>query len=157
GAEEQGSKGAGEWGGECVVKVFNVTPLVFAPRVQFAERIASVKLDGKPWYYFDEDLVFLPNRPGTYRIEVAYGEPKVPHLTRSYGVLESSHWDGKTLTLQFGLPPWMNKLYQGLKLTGMVKTEGWEIGLLKEASVIYQAEKGVVIEYLPGKVVIEYV
>jgi hypothetical protein len=154
---EQGCKGAGERGGECVVKVFNVTPLIFAPRVQFAQSIASAKLDGKPWHYFDEDMVFLPNRPGTYRIQVAYGEPTVPHLTRSYGVLESSQWNGKTLTLEFGLPPWVNKLYQGLKLTGMVKTEGWEIGLIKEASVIYQAEKGVVIEYLPGKVVIEYV
>ena len=154
-AEKQGSRGAGERTGECVVKVFNVTPLIFAPRVQFAKRIASVKLDGKPWHYFDEDLVFLPNRPGTYRIEVEYGEPTMPHLTRSYAVLESSQWDGKILTLEFALPPWANKLYPGLKLTGVVKTEGREVRSVKEASVIYQREKGMVIEYLPGKVVVE--
>ena len=141
--------------GECVAKVFNVTPLIFAPRVEFAQKIASVMLDGKPWHYFDEDLVFLPNRPGTYRINVEYGEPVAPHLTRSYGVLESSHWDGKNLTLNFGLPPWVNKLYPDLKLTGMVKTEGQEIESVKEASVIYQTEKGVVIEYSPGYVVVE--
>ena len=151
----QGSRGAGEQAGKCVVKVFNVTPLIFAPRVEFAQNIASVMLNGKPWHYLDEDLVFLPNRPGTYRIEVEYGEPAAPHLTRSYGVLESSHWDGKTLTLNFGLPPWVNKLYSGLKFTGMVKTEGREIESIKDASVVYQTEKGVVIEYLPGNVVVE--
>ncbi len=155
GAEEQGNRGAREQGGGCVVKVFNVTPLIFAPRVQFAQKIAWVKLDGKPWHYFDEDLVFLPNRPGTYRVEVAYGEPTVPHLTRTYGVLESSHWDGKSLTLKFGLPPWVNKLYEGLKLTGAVKTEGRKVTSIKKASVIYRVEKGVVIEYLPGEVVVE--
>jgi len=155
GAEEQGCRGAGEWAGECVVKVFNVTPLIFAPRVQFAQKIASVKLDGKPWHYFDEDMVFLPNRPGTYRVEVAYGEPTVPHLTRTYGVLGSSHWDGKTLTMEFELPPWANRLYPGLKLTGAVKTEGREVTSVKKASVIYRVEKGVVIEYLPGEVVVD--
>ncbi len=141
----------------CTVEVFNTTPLIFAPRMQFAQKIASVELDGKPWHYFDEDLVFLPNRPGTVRIEVEYGEPTTPHLTRSYGVLESSRWDGKKLALEFGLPTWVNKLYPDLKLTAMVKTEGWRVDPVEEASVIYRTEKGVVIEYLPGKVAVECV
>ena len=139
----------------CTVKVFNTTPLIFAPRMQFARKIASVELDGKPWHYFDEDLVFLPNRPGTVRIEVEYGEPATPHLTRTYGVLESSHWDGKNLTLEFGLPPWVNKLYPNLKLTALVKTGGRRVKSVEEASVIYRTEKSVVIEYLPGKVAVE--
>jgi hypothetical protein len=141
--------------GSCTVKVFNTTPLIFAPRMQFAQKIASVELDGKPWHYFDEDLIFLPNRAGIYQIEVEYGEPATPHLTRSYGVLESSHWDGKKLTLELGLPPWVNKLYPDLKLTAMVKTEGRRLKPVEEASVIYRTEKGLVIEYLPGKVAVE--
>ncbi|HDI52231.1 MAG TPA: hypothetical protein ENF45_06335 [Bacteroidetes bacterium] len=59
------------------------------------------------------------------------------------------------MTLKFGLPPWVNKLYEGLKLTGAVKTEGRKVTSVKKASVIYRVEKGVVIEYLPGEVVVE--
>ncbi|MEO6593959.1 MAG: DUF4350 domain-containing protein [Planctomycetota bacterium] len=42
-----------------------------APSVVLAADFDTVRLDGEPWAWFDGRRVFLPDRPGTYRLEAS--------------------------------------------------------------------------------------
>ena len=53
----------------------------------------AVLIDGKPWRYFDGHRVFLPRRPGVYRIQVRTEVSDRPHLVRTGASVESCEFD----------------------------------------------------------------
>jgi len=78
---------------------------VFAPRIEVPGPVKDVVLDGRPYRYFDGNLVFLPNRPGRYRVEVTLGEPDAPRLARTTMVVDEAKWDPQTRTLSIRTSP----------------------------------------------------
>ena len=79
-------------GGSATVTIVDISPIIFAPRIEFANTVAEVTLDGKPWHYFDEKFVFLPQKRGTYQISVRYGNPQTPHLIATFARITDTKW-----------------------------------------------------------------
>ncbi|MBI4579397.1 MAG: hypothetical protein HY718_06815 [Planctomycetes bacterium] len=94
----------------CKVRVLSVTPFIFAPRVEFARPIAKAELDGRPWHYFEDKLLFLPNLVGDHRIRVTYGQPSEPGLIRTFACVRKTGWNGSVLELEVADPPWSGPL-----------------------------------------------
>ncbi len=94
--------------GRCEVDVLKTGPFVFAPRIEWKEPFDTVKVNGRPWRYFDGTLVFLPNRPAHYVVEVQKAGGTAPCLTRTFLDVESSSWDaaGKVLEVRTRAPHW---------------------------------------------------
>ncbi|MCB9878680.1 MAG: hypothetical protein H6835_13865 [Planctomycetes bacterium] len=65
-----------------------------APCVVMGDDFQEVEVNGQPWSCFDGRTVFLPDRPGRYRVEVkAHGGPPAPHVLRSGAALERCSYD----------------------------------------------------------------
>ncbi len=92
----------------CEVKVVKTGPFVFAPRIEWKEPFDTVWVDGKPWRYFDGNVVFLPNRPGDYKIKVESAGIQAPVVTRTFLDVAGAAWDAKARTLELDLraPHW---------------------------------------------------
>jgi Domain of unknown function (DUF4960) len=92
----------------CEVKVVKTGPFVFAPRIEWKKPFDTVWVDGKPWRYFDGNVVFLPNRPGNYVVHVATTGNKAPTVSRTFLDVESAVWNAETQTLELDLraPHW---------------------------------------------------
>jgi hypothetical protein len=97
-------------GAGLTVRVVDVGPTVWAPRLHFVRQIAAVELDGKPWHYFDGPFVMLPNARGDYRIRVQFGPATGPHLACTFATVTSTEWDGNTLSVTASLPEWCDSL-----------------------------------------------
>ena len=97
---------------QCEVEVVKTGPFMFAPRIEWKKPFDTVRLDGKPWRYFDGQLIFLPNRPGRYTVEVestgGSKAPKAPSLARTFLDVESARWiaEKNTLELVTWTPHW---------------------------------------------------
>lgn len=138
----------------CKVKVFSVTPLIFAPRLHYRERIKWVILDGQPWHYYDDYFVLLPNREGMYKVEVGTEGKEMPHLQRTYALVEKTDWDGRRLSFEVNLPLWCKKLHKDLKFTGAIATAGRKIEKVEGGLVLESGENGAIIEFKLGKVTV---
>ena len=86
--------------GRCEVEVVKTGPFMFAPRIAWSTPFDRVKLNGKDWRYFDDNLVFLPNRPGRYLVEVELNGKAVPALGRTFLSVDSATWDESRLMLE---------------------------------------------------------
>ncbi len=97
-------------GREVEAAVLRAGPFVFAPSVEAGVKIARVLLDGRPWSYFEGSTVFLPRKPGKYRIRVFPGSPAGPHLSAASAVVEECRWNPAdlTLTLRISMPAWFH-------------------------------------------------
>ncbi len=91
---------------EVEAMVDRVTPFLFAPRLRIKDVPAEVTLDGKAWHYADGDTVFLPNRPGRYRLRWHYGTPSGPRLCRTMAVVEGTSVEDGKLVLETSRPAW---------------------------------------------------
>ncbi|MFC1718053.1 hypothetical protein ACFL6S_30610 [Candidatus Poribacteria bacterium] len=147
----------------CKAKVTNVTPALFAPRVRFKGEIASARVNGKPWHYYDEKgLVFLPNRPGEYRIEVSYGtgDEKLPRLTRTGASVARCVYIAETRTLVFDaeLPPWVRKLPEDQYYMGLIAydKQKQEIANIEGGKVEKKGTRGDIVAFKPGTVTITF-
>lgn len=136
----------------CAVNVFTVTPLLFAPRVEFAHSIAWARVDGEPWQYFDGRLLFLPNQPGTYRIEVGHGQTHAPCLIRTFARILSCRWEDDTLIFQAERPPWCQELHPELKFTAALSTQEYTVLEVNGGQVLERSQQGAIVEFLPGEV-----
>jgi len=105
----------------CTVKVFNTSAYIFAPRVEFKEGFNQVRLNGNPWYYFDEQMVFLPQMPGIYHVEIFNTEKPVPHLGRTCANIEATGYEDNTLTLKVSLPNYVHQLPAGFYYKALIK------------------------------------
>ena len=54
------------------VHLLEVGPLLKSPSVVMPVPFHAVRLDGRPWSYHHGRRVFLPRRPGVYRIELQH-------------------------------------------------------------------------------------
>ena len=113
--------------GRCTVAVRKTGPFLFAPRVEFERPIRAVRLDGVDWRYFDGSVVFLPNEPGSYTVEVEAGECAAPCLTRTWLTVRRCTFDDATgrLELETAPPSWyQGALPGGIAYTALVRTSG---------------------------------
>jgi len=155
------------------VVVTRLSPLIYAPRVQFSHPIRKVRLDGKPWQYFEDQNVFLPAARGRYRVEVEFGNQDAPRLTRTYANVVGAVWDAtaKTLTISTESPAgYESGLPGGKSYTMLVRHRGFRLSGAQGAEPIplseYQAEPetkeamrsaGTILRFSPGKSVLKFV
>lgn len=104
------------------VRVEDVGPLWFAPRVRLPFSVASVQLDNRPWVYFDGDHVFLPNRRGEFQLQAQAGQASCPHLIATFAVVEAARWQDNALHVKTALPPWIDQLPPGYRFRLAVRT-----------------------------------
>lgn len=139
---------------KCVAKVMSVTPYLFAPRLEFKENVQQVTLNGKPWHYFDGNLVFLPNKPGLYEVEAAAnGGAQSPRLVRTAALVESTGWNGSVFSFKAALPIWSKKLPVGLQFTALIRLpENWKIEKISGGQVIREYPHGKIVRFSTGEV-----
>jgi hypothetical protein len=153
--------------------VTRLSPLIYAPRVQFSHRIRRVRLDGKPWQYFEDQNVFLPDARGRYRVNVEFGNQDAPQLTRTYAHVIGAVWDAtaKTLTISTESPVGYESGLPGGKTYSMlVCHRGFRLIDAQGAEPIplseYPAEPetleamrsaGTILRFTPGKAVLKFV
>ena len=82
------------------VRVVDINPKIWAPRLHFSRRIAQATVNGKDWHYFDKAFLFLPNHRGDYKIEVKFGRPKTPHIVCTFACVEKTTWKNNTLVVE---------------------------------------------------------
>ncbi|MBI4584844.1 MAG: hypothetical protein HY717_12585 [Planctomycetes bacterium] len=144
-------------GGSCRVKVLAETPLVFAPRIEFAWPVAEVALDGAPWHYFAGRHVFLPqNRGGEYEVEARPGKPRFPHLSRTFANVTSMEFSHDRLTVRAGAPPWRPKMPEGLRLTAQVEHPAHELGEIEGGRRIKGVRERSIIEIQPDTFTVHF-
>jgi hypothetical protein len=71
----------GDNGAAVKVRVVDITPKIWAPRLEFAYEITSAKRNGEDWRYFDGPFLFLPNCRGDHDVEVEFGRPYAPRAS----------------------------------------------------------------------------
>jgi hypothetical protein len=116
---EAGPRGAG-----VTVRVVDVGPTAWAPRLHFVRPIAAVELDGKPWHYFEGPFVMLPSARGDYHVRVQFGPAASPHLACTFAVISATEWDGSTLSVTTSLPEWCDSLADEEQYFLAVRNEG---------------------------------
>ena len=143
---------------ECKAKVFSVTPLIFAPRLQFKKKIVSAELNGKYWHYFDEDLLFLPNKEGVYHIKVETKGEVLPHITRTFALVKEMSWDKtkRTLTLKTFLPPWSKKIPPRLYFTAILNSPHHQIEKIIGGTIVSREDDKLLFKFKPGEVEISF-
>ncbi len=143
-------------GGSCRVKVLSETPMIFAPRVEFAWPIAEVELDGKPWFYFDDTQVFLPQSRGEHELRVRKGTAVVAHLTRTYLNVRSTRFSDGELSLETVAPPWRPKIPEGLRLTAQIEHPGRELAGITGGKNVKGTRGQSLISVEPGTIKIRF-
>lgn len=96
-------------------RVMQVAPHVFAPGIRFRHPIASAKVNGREWAYFEEDTVRLPVARGDYDVEVRFEGETVPHLTRTCARVTRAEYSNGELLVRAELPQWVDQMPGDLK------------------------------------------
>lgn len=143
------------------IDVLSATPFLFATRVQFVKSVGSVKVNGKDWDYYDDDIVFLPQKKGVYHLEVTWKDVNqyFPHLTRTIASVVNCDWDEKNRSLSIELddPVWLT----GPKIEGpwyaiTINRAGWDIIEVKGAELIRTGSRAVNLKVTDKKINIEF-
>ncbi len=139
------------------VTVTSITPALFAPRVQFSREVSDVRVNGKPWLYWDTDgLVMLPNRVGSYAVEIeGGGAAPTARLTRTGALVSETAWSEKESELSFTaeLPAWVRKLPERQLYMALVShSREYRVAAVLDGTVEYAGERGTVVSFKPGKV-----
>ncbi|MDD5484020.1 MAG: hypothetical protein PHP98_10315 [Kiritimatiellae bacterium] len=137
------------------VEVLDITSFIFAPRIAFKNTVASVKLDGKDWRYFEGNHVFLPNRRGMYKIEVVEGNATDASLARTFADIAESSFTGDKLTFAARLPEWTESIPDDYYFYAMVNHPGKAIASLENAELCRKVDgKASVIRFKPGEITV---
>jgi len=142
----------------CRVRVLNTTPYLFAPSVEFRRPFGRIRLNGKPWAFFEGRRVLLPQKRGTYRIEVAAGEPGIPHVARTAARVSRAAFEGGTLTFRAVLPDFVRSLPERLEYHALVvydKTR-WLRRKMDGARLVRPGRRGDIIAFRPGSVAVHF-
>jgi len=116
-----------ENGARVTVRVLDIGPLVWAPRLQFCRQLAEARIDGREWHYFSGPFLFLPNHRRDYKVEVRFGPPVTPHLTSTFACVESTSWDGRRLGAVTSLPEWCDEIPAGSRYYVAVANAGLKL------------------------------
>ncbi len=138
-------------------EVRSVTSFLFAPRVRFKTSLAEVHVNGRPWRYFDGCHVFLPNRRGSYRIEVTEGPATQPHVARTFAHIENAEWRGGQLTFEARLPEWVQGAPADFDLVALIRHPGMEVTGLDGASLLRAKPLSAsIIRFKPGAISLRF-
>jgi len=154
------------------VDVTRLSPLLFAPRVEFSREIRSARVDGQPWQYFEGRCVLLPAATGRRRVEVEYGEASGPSLTRTYARVAEAVWEessGRLRVLTRPAAGYESGLPGRRPYTMLVRHEGWTLNRVAGAERIPEAEyrvdeatrkamraRGSILRFFPGQALLEF-
>lgn len=127
---------AADNGAALTVRVIDVGPMIWAPRLTFARPVAQVSLDGRAWHYFDGNHVFLPNRRGDYKLQVTLGPAATPHVACTFGVVESTEWYGNRLSVKTALPEWCDDLPPDSRYYMVVRGERRKLASVESGQVV---------------------
>lgn len=147
GAVERTAQGA-----RVAAKVHRITSMIFAPRVRFADRIKSVRLDGRPWHYRDDYHVFLPNRVGEYRIEVISGDAELPRIERTFALVEDTKMRANELVIDAALPVWTDTVPDGFHFYATIRHPGRHLSRLGGAQLVRHVPGASLVRFRPGRV-----
>jgi hypothetical protein len=95
----------------------------------------AVKLNGKPWHYFDDEHVFLPNARGQYQLEIEQGPPQSPRIVATFAAVDSTHWDDQTFTVNTQLPSWMHSVPAGYQFRMAIRWPKGELFDVTDADI----------------------
>ncbi|MCA8977342.1 MAG: hypothetical protein KDC98_21650 [Planctomycetes bacterium] len=149
------------------VRVLQRSRLV-TPSVIMAADFDEVRVDGQPWSWFDGRTVFLPDRPGDYRVETsAHGGDPAPHVLGTQAPLLRCHYDAsrRELVLQCDNDPALPaELPFTAVLRGPVPTAIDNGEIVAEDELPHAdadararaAAAGVLIRFLPGLTKVHY-
>lgn len=131
----------------CTARVLTVTPYVYAPRVDFADRFTEARVNGAPWAYHDGRHVFLPQRPGDYLIEVARGGEATPTVATTTASVERARFEGDTLSVGLGLPAYVFKVPDALRYHLLVAFDPKRtlVAAVDGGEAVRQGERGAVV------------
>lgn len=139
-------------------KVMSLTPILFAPRLQFAKPVESISLNGRPWAYFENDIVFLPRIEGEYDIEVRFGKSSGPCLRRTQACINDCRYskDAKTLTIDWQNVKWVEHLPEEQHYCATIEIAGMKIIKIDGGKIILSGEDMVNIAMTEPEVVIHF-
>lgn len=139
-----------------------------APSVEFAADFDEVFVDDRPWAFHRERTVFLPDRPGTWRVRtVRHGGAEAPHVVASAAVFSRCEYlpAERTLLLVADADPERPvELPYTAVLRGPVPSAVENGELVDDASLRFAdsearaaaAAGGVVIRFRPGVTKVHY-
>jgi len=142
-------------GARCEVRVLSVTPFLFAPRLQFARAIKQATLNGRPWHYFDGDIVFLPNEVGRQTLAVEYGEQVLPSITRTYAAMKSFDVSETELRFDSAVPAWHGAMPEGQQFFAFVSLGKRTLEFVAPGSIVKTAPGRACIAFPPGQVTLK--
>ena len=126
--------------GACEVEVVKTGPFMFAPRIDWKQPLDRVKVNGRDWRYFDDSLVFLPNKPGRYVVEVENTGSLAPSLGRTFLNVESATWNAVDMTLELATTHphwWQGPLPGNIPYTALLLARDYEpVGVEGDGSLI---------------------
>jgi hypothetical protein len=111
-------------GAALTVRVVDISPKLWSPRLEFSRPIAEAKVDGRAWFYFDGPFLFLPNHRQDHSIEVVFGPPTAPCVQCTYASVESTVWDGRVMAVKTALPEWVESIPAGSRFYLAVRHSG---------------------------------
>lgn len=136
-------------------RVLGINTFIFAPRVEFTRTIKAARLDGKPWYYFDDKIVFLPNAVGDYRVKVTYGKCSTPAISRTHARITETVWMDNTFSFEASLPEYQKKLPPSILLYALIVHDR-PIVKAKGAKLVKNGLRGSIIAFKLGKISIMF-
>ncbi len=142
----------------CTVKVLNVSPYMFAPRVQFKKSFDSVRLNGKVWDYHDGQNVFLPQETGNYSVEVADKGLPTPALTSTAAKVRSARFRKNIFKINIEKPDYVFKIPHNLryKLGLSYDLEKFNIISVKGGKLLREGPLGGIVDCYGQEIIIEF-
>lgn len=150
----------------CRVEVVKTGPFIFAPRIEWKEPFDTVHVNGSPWRYFEDNVVYLPNRPGSYTVQVGTTGRDAPRLARTFLCVEKAEWNeaAQSLDLVLETPHWWSgplpsdNPYTALILSanppsgveGGGRVVPWSEYRARPEDVALMSARGAVVELQPG-------
>ncbi len=140
------------------VEVKSVTSFLFAPRLRFKMNLKNATINGRPWNYFDKNILFLPNSKGRYHVEVVHGKAESPGLVRSMAPVDKAEYTKQNLLeIETRLPHWVTDTPEGFQFYALISHHGKNIQSVSGAQLVRQAhKKASVIRFLPGIIKVRF-
>ena len=66
-------------------------------------------------------MVFFPQDTGDHEVVVKFGAPDTPFLTRTFGNVQSTAWDGETFSAKVRPPYDATNLWEAIQLHAIIK------------------------------------
>ena len=138
-----------------------------APCIEMGADFDAVQVDGQPWAWFDGRTVFLPDRPGEYRVETVAHGGNDPHVRATGAPLVECRFDPVRRELILETGP-VSGRPRGLPWTAVLagpppvaidngeRVELSELHLPDVQSEAVAREGGVLIRFRPGKTTVRY-